>query len=75
MDFIKKLFSGSSTAPQSHFFSFKVKYNRCGEIIEGRLHPANDLSLGAGERYFVRKAFNPSKQAIEKQAHGGTFVE
>ena len=92
MSFLKKFFSGPSSIPQSHFFSFAVKCNRCGEIIEGHINLSNDLSIDDdGTSYFVHKIligngkcfqrveiemkFNASKQLIEKQAQGGTFVE
>lgn len=100
MDFIKKLFSSSSSTLQSNFYSFKVKCNRCGEIIESHINLNNDLSLDdEGTSYFVHKIlmgngsgvpnrngkcfqrvevemkFNASKQLIEKQAQGGTFIE
>ena len=100
MSFLKKFFSGPSAAPQSHFYSFAVKCNRCGEVIEGHINLSNDLSLDDdGTSYFVHKTlmgngsgapnhngkcfqrvevemkFNASKQLIEKQAQGGTFVE
>ena len=92
MDFFKKLFSGSAPAsPSSNFYIFNVKCNRCGEVIEGRVNIANDLSLDDDGNYFVRKVlmgsghcfqqveielkFNASKQVIDKQIHGGTFLE
>ncbi len=95
MNFLKKLFSGSASAPQSNFHPFAVKCNRCGEIIEGRVNLNNDLSaeyddagrdvyhvrkvvMGAGrcfQQIEVEMKFNASKQLIEKQARGGTFVE
>jgi hypothetical protein len=92
MSFFQKLFFGSSSAPRSNFYSFAVKCNRCGEVIEGRIHLSNDLSIeddgisyhvhktlmGNGkcfQRIEVEMTFNASKQLIEKQAQGGTFVE
>ena len=56
MNFLKKLFSGESARPQSNFFDFTVKCNRCGEAIQGRVNLANDLSLNDDNNgYFVRK--------------------
>ncbi len=56
MSFLKKFFSGSSAAPQSHFYSFTVKCNRCGEVIEGHINLSNDLSIDDdGNNYFVHK--------------------
>ena len=89
MSFFKNLFGSSSSAPQTNFYVFNVKCNRCGEVIEGRVNIANDLSLDDEDNYFVRKVlmgsghcfqqveielkFNASKQVIDKQIHGGTF--
>ncbi|MCL4529611.1 MAG: hypothetical protein M1282_09365 [Chloroflexi bacterium] len=91
MNFFKSLFGGSSPAPQTNFYTLNVKCNRCGEVIEGRVNLANDLSLEEDNNYFVRKVlmgsghcfqqieielkFDASKKVIEKQASGGTFVE
>ena len=91
MYFFKKLFSSPASAPPSNFYVFNVKCDRCGEAIEGRVNLANDLSLDDENNFFVRKVlmgsghcfqqveielkFNASKQVIDKQIHGGTFVE
>jgi len=45
MGFLKKLFSSATAAPQKRYYTFKVKCNRCGEIIEGRIDLDNDLSI------------------------------
>lgn len=45
MGFLKKLFSSEPVKPEKHYYTFKVKCNRCGEIIEGRIDLDNDLSL------------------------------
>jgi hypothetical protein len=92
MNFLKKLFSGESAKPQSNFFDFTVKCNRCGEAIEGHINLANDLSLNDDNSgYFVRKVvmgggrcfqqveveltFDSNHKLLDKQVHGGTFVE
>jgi len=56
MGFLKKLFSGEPAKPEKHYHTFNVKCNRCGEIIEGRIDLANDLSLNdEGDGFIVRK--------------------
>ena len=45
MGFLKKLFGGEAAKPQKDYYTFKVKCNRCGEIIEGRVDLDNDLSI------------------------------
>jgi hypothetical protein len=92
MDFLKKLFSGGPAKPQSNFFDFTAKCNRCGEAIEGRVNLTNDLSLNDDNNgYFVHKivmgggrcfqqvefelTFDSNHKLVEKQVHGGTFVE
>ena len=57
MGFLKKLFGGAG-APEKRYYTFHVKCNRCGEVIEGRVDLDNDLSLdyeGDSTVYFVRK--------------------
>jgi len=62
MNFLKKIFPAPSSSA-SEFYSFAVKCNRCGEIIQGRINLNNDLSVeydgAAGSDstngYFVRK--------------------
>ena len=54
MSFLKKIFSGPK--PQKRYYTFNVKCNRCGEIIEGRIDLDNDVSLNdSGTAYFARK--------------------
>lgn len=56
MDLLKKLFSGGSARPSADFFPVCVKCDRCGEVVEGRVNMANDLSLTDNDSgYFVRK--------------------
>ena len=58
MGFLKKLFGGEDAKPEKRYYTFYVKCNRCGEVIEGRVDLDNDLSLdyeGDSTVYFVRK--------------------
>jgi hypothetical protein len=56
MGFLKNLFGGGTAKHEKHFYTFNVKCNRCGEIIEGRVDLDNDLSLNdEGNGYIVRK--------------------
>jgi len=56
MGFLKKLFSSNPAASQKRYYTFQVKCNRCGEIIEGRVDLDNDLSLNdEDDGYLVRK--------------------
>ena len=56
MGFLKNLFSGTPTKPEKRWYTFNVKCNRCGEIIEGHVDLDNDLSLNDdGGGYFARK--------------------
>ena len=56
MSFLKNLFGRSSGRRDDKYFTYQVKCNRCGEIIEGRLDLHNDLSLNdEGTGYLVRK--------------------
>lgn len=56
MGFLKKLFSSEPPKPPKRYYTFNVKCNRCGEVIEGRVDLDNDVSLGdSGIAYFARK--------------------
>lgn len=58
MNFLKKLFDGSSGSSQKEYYVFNVKCKRCDEIIEGRVDVDNDLSVeyeGGGDTFYCRK--------------------
>ena len=58
MSFLKNLFGGTPAKPEKRYYTFHVKCNRCGEIIEGRIDLDNELSLeyeGDSTYYIVRK--------------------
>jgi hypothetical protein len=58
MAFLKKLFGGFSAKPQKEYYIFQVKCRRCGEILEGRVDLANDLSVeyaDGGDFFTCRK--------------------
>lgn len=67
MNFLKKFFSGPSAIPQSHFYSFTVKCNRCGEIVEGHINLSNDLSIDDnGNSYFVHKTLMGNGKCFQR---------
>jgi hypothetical protein len=37
MGILKNLFGGTPAKPEKRYYTFNVKCNRCGEIIEGRV--------------------------------------
>ena len=58
MNFLKKLFGGSTARSAKRYHTFNVKCKRCGETIEGRIDLDNDLSIEyeeGGDVYYVRK--------------------
>jgi hypothetical protein len=84
MGFLKKLFGGAGEKPEKRYYTFNVKCNRCGEIIEGRVDLDNDPSLdyeGDSTVYYVRKGLignNRCFQQIEvemKFTHARTLIE
>jgi len=91
MSFLKKLFGSGQASSNSEFYTFKVRCDRCGEMIEGRVNLANDLSMDDEGGYRVRKVlmgsghcfqqietsfkFDAARQLQEKEISGGTFVE
>jgi hypothetical protein len=54
MGFLKKLFGGGGTS-SSTFYTFNAQCDRCGEIMEGKVNMANDLSMADEGGLFVRK--------------------
>ena len=91
MGFLKKLFGGGTPSSNIDFYTFRVKCDRCGETIEGKVNLSNDLSLSDESGYHVRKVlmgsgrcfqrievtleFDGSRQLQEKQISGGQFLE
>ena len=69
MGFLKKLFSSTLPKPEKHYYTFQVKCNRCGEIIEGRVDLDNDLSIEYEENrtvYFGRKVLMGSGHCFQQ---------
>ncbi len=68
MGFLKNLFGGGGTAkPEKRYYTFHVKCNRCGEIIEGRVDLDNDLSLNdEGNGYLVRKTLMGGNRCFQQ---------
>ncbi|HUH97847.1 MAG TPA: hypothetical protein VLZ89_10840 [Anaerolineales bacterium] len=63
MDSLKKFFGGGPAAQGKRYYVFRVKCDRCGEILEGRVDLDNDLSVeyeGNNAVYFGRKALMSS---------------
>ena len=91
MGFLKRLFGPGATSSSSDFFTFKVRCDRCGEIIEGKVNLSNDLSLNDEGEFFARKVligsercfqrievtlkFDSARNLTEKQANAGQFAE
>ena len=69
MGFLKKLFGGVTARPEKRYYTFNVKCNRCGEVIEGRVDLDNDLSLdyeGDSTVYFVRKGLVGNNRCFQQ---------
>jgi len=69
MGFLKKLFGGSDAKAEKRYYTFKVKCNRCGEVIEGRVDLDNELSLdyeGDSTVYFVRKGLLGNNRCFQQ---------
>ena len=69
MGFLKKLFSGATAKPEKRYYTFQVKCNRCGEVIEGHVDLDNDLSLefeGNSNVYFGRKVLMGSGHCFQQ---------
>ena len=69
MGFLKKLFGGAGTGLEKRYYTFHVKCNRCGEVIEGRVDLDNDLSLdyeGDSTIYYVRKGLIGTNRCFQQ---------
>jgi hypothetical protein len=69
MNFLQKLFSGSSAKPEKYYYNFSVKCRRCGEVIEGRVDLNNDLSVeyeGDDEIYYSRKVLMGADKCFQR---------
>ena len=72
MSFLKNLFSPPK--PEKRYYIFKVKCNRCSEIIEGRIDLDNDLSLNdEGDSYIVRKGLVGGNRCFQQTEVELTF--
>lgn len=91
MGFIRRLFGSGSTSSNSDFFAFKVRCDRCGEIIEGKVNLSNDLSMDDDGGFYARKVligsercfqrievtlkFDSARNLTERHAGAGQFAE
>jgi len=67
MSFLKNLFSGATAKPEKKYYTFHVKCNRCGEIIEGRVDLDDDLSLNdEGNGYLARKGLMGGNRCFQQ---------
>ena len=67
MSFLKNLFTSTPAKHEKHYYTFHVKCNRCGEIIEGRVDLDNDLSLNdGGNGYIVRKGLMGANRCFQQ---------
>ena len=58
MNLLQKLFGGSSARSGQRYYTFSVKCNRCGEVIQGHVDLNNDLSVEyekGGDVFHARK--------------------
>jgi hypothetical protein len=69
MGFLKKLFGSGANKSEKRYYTFQVKCNRCGEVIEGRVNLDNDLSIeyeGDQTVYFVRKGLIGNNRCFQQ---------
>lgn len=69
MGFLKNLFTNTPAKPEKRYHIFRVKCNRCGEIIEGRVDLDNDLSVeyeDNREVFHVRKGLIGSGRCFQQ---------
>lgn len=69
MNLLQKLFGGLSAKPEKRYYSFSVKCQRCGEIIEGRVDLNNDLSVefeSNRDVYYGRKVLMGNNKCFQR---------
>ena len=69
MNLLQKLFGGSPAQPQKQYYTFSVKCLRCGEVVEGRVDLANDLSVeyeAGGDVYYARKILMGENKCFQR---------
>jgi hypothetical protein len=69
MNFFKKLFSSFPSPSPRKDYNFKVKCRRCGEIIEGHIDLANDLSVEyeeSGDLFYSRKVLIGENRCFQR---------
>lgn len=69
MNFLQKLFGGSSAKPEKRYYIYSVKCNRCGETIEGRVDIDNDLSVeyeADGDVFYARKVLMGDSKCFQR---------
>jgi hypothetical protein len=69
MSFLKNLFGGTPSQPNKNYYTFRARCNRCGEVIEGRVDLANDLSLDYDDDqtvYFVHKGLMGGNRCFQQ---------
>ena len=69
MGFLKNLFSGTPAKRDKKYYTFQVKCNRCGEVIEGRVDLDNDLSVefeDDREVFHVRKGLVGNNRCFQQ---------
>ncbi len=74
MGFLKKLsslFAAPNPSGSRNIYPLVVKCKRCGEIIEGKVNLANDLSAGDGEEvgvgdYYCRKLLMGKQRCFQQ---------
>jgi len=71
MGFLKKLAGFFAPSTSGRFYPLTVKCNRCGEIINGEINMANDLSADESEDaspgdYYCRKVLMGSQRCFQQ---------
>jgi len=68
MGFFKKLFGSGTTSSSSNAYTFEVRCDRCGEVIEGRVDLSHELTpdFESGEGYHARKVLMGNGLCFQK---------
>jgi hypothetical protein len=69
MNFLKKLFGGSSGGNSDRARYFYVRPKRCNEVVKVRIDMMNDLSIADEGGYFVRKIARAMRCPFPAELH------
>jgi len=68
MGFLKRLFASAAGSDSRNIYPLVVKCKRCGEVVEGQVNLASDVSAADGEEggYYCRKLLMGKQRCFQQ---------